>query len=405
MLSPTSFAVPRQAPPVRPSRSLEGLEKVIPPRAPQPPTRPVLQLDKPLPELPTKPLPETPCLEGSTAWSDDSSTDISFDTRRQSDASLESYPVFVRSASDDLTDFAENSTVSIDRASPGKPYHKPGPSPLALTTLFNDHLERRTYLPANRAAPNHYFREKKWDFFPELATPSELPSGYPKSPSTSRKHTGSRLKLSALDFTRKGSRWTASDKRARAHDMRNSIRSYVQRRLSKHSVDKDKPKRPPRPLTAPSKFPDELRSARKTASSNYSNYSDRGSIGLQENYLDISDDMKRLSVSTHSSVDESEKMLELMGCYRKQSQILTITAIQKHQSALWEKSGRGKRISYRQRGNRQAANILSTASKHAVLREGVAGWNKLCSSSVGRSETEDNSGSRRPKTKKSEVQN
>jgi hypothetical protein len=289
-------------------------------------------------------------MEDSTAWSDDSSTDVSFDTRRQSDASMESYPVFVRSASDDLTDFAENSTVSIDRASPGKPNNKPGPSPLALTTLSVDHHERRPFLLAKRAAPNHYFREKKWDFFPELATPSELPSGYPNFPSNTRKQNSSRLNLSALDFTKKGSRWTASEKRTRTHDMRNSIRSYVQRRLSKHSVDKDKPKRRPRPSTAPSEFRENLRSSRKTASSNYSNYSDHGSIGSQENFLDLSD-MKRLSVSTHSSVDENQKQLESMAFHIKEQQNVTIAPIQKHGSALWEKPGREKRISYRQKSN------------------------------------------------------
>ncbi|KAB8077540.1 hypothetical protein BDV29DRAFT_153603 [Aspergillus leporis] len=403
MLSPSFFAVPRQAPPVRPSRSLEGLEKVIPPQLPQPHTRPVLQLDKPLPELPTKPLPETPSMEDSTAWSDDSSTDVSFDTRRQSDASMESYPVFVRSASDDLTDFAENSTVSIDRASPGKPNNKPGPSPLALTTLSVDHHERRPFLLAKRAAPNHYFREKKWDFFPELATPSELPSGYPNFPSNTRKQNSSRLNLSALDFTKKGSRWTASEKRTRTHDMRNSIRSYVQRRLSKHSVDKDKPKRRPRPSTAPSEFRENLMSSRKTASSNYSNYSDHGSIGSQENFLDLSD-MKRLSVSTHSSVDENQKQLESMAFHIKEQQNVTIAPIQKHGSALWEKPGREKRISYRQKSNRSATSMLPTASKHTVMCESVAGWNKLCSDSIGWSEAEDHPGSSRSKTETSEIQ-
>ncbi|KAB8229228.1 uncharacterized protein BDW43DRAFT_195385 [Aspergillus alliaceus] len=352
MLSPTSFAVPRQAPPVRPSRSLEGLEKVVPPHTSQHPAHSALRLDKPLPELPAKPLPSTPSTEGSTAWSDDSSTDVSIETRRTSDASTDSYTVFVRSPSDDLAEFVEHSPVpSIDRSPQAKPYSKPGPSPLALTTSSDDQLEHRPFLTGNRTAPNHYFREKKWDFFPELATPSELPHGYPKFPTTPRRRNNSRLNLAAFDFTKKSPRWTAPDKRALAHDVRNSIRSYVQRRLSKHSADKTKPKRRPRPSTAPSELPEEYRSAHKTSSSNYSNYSDRGSTGLQENFLDLSDELKRLSVSTLSSLDEYDKSTHMVTSNQKKHPVLPISAYQKHGSAMWERSMREKRISYRQRGN------------------------------------------------------
>ncbi|KAE8352113.1 hypothetical protein BDV28DRAFT_149363 [Aspergillus coremiiformis] len=343
MISPTSFAVSRQAPPVRPSRSLEGLEKVIPP----PPARSAPWLDKPLPELPAKPLPDTPSMETPTAWCDDSSTDVSFETRRASDASAESYPVFVHSASDDLAEFAEHSHVP---GTPVRPYRKPGPSPLAFTTSSGDHHDLRPFLTGGHVAPNHYFREKKWDFFPELATPSELSPGYPKFPLTPRKHSNNRMSLAALDFTKKGSRWAASDKRAPTSDVRNSIRSYIQRTLSRHSINKTKPKRRPELSTSPSDFREEYESSRKTASSNYSNYSDRGSTGPQQNFLDLSDELKRMSVTSYLS-SESDRSIDSTASHQKKEVAARSSALQKYKPIMWEKPGHGKRISYRQRGN------------------------------------------------------
>ncbi|KAE8134232.1 hypothetical protein BDV38DRAFT_256016 [Aspergillus pseudotamarii] len=347
MLSPTSLAVPRQAPPVRPSRSLEGLEKVVPPPTPQPAARSALRLDKPLPKLPAKPLPETPSMESSMGWSDDSSTDVSLETRRTSDASSESYPVCVRSPSDDLDEFVEHSPISsIDRSSPVKPYNKPEPSPLPLTTLYDDRHHQRS-----RAAPNHYFREKKWEFFPELAMPSELPPGYPKFPPAPRKQNNSRLNLTAFDFTKISPRCTSPDKRALSHDVRKSIRSYVQRRLSKHSIDKIKPKRRPRASTAPSEFPEEYRCSRKTSSSNYSNYSDCGSTGPQQNFLYLSADLKRLSMGSSLSDDDSDGTVNSITPYQKKQTAVRISTYQRYGPATREKPGREKRISYRQRGN------------------------------------------------------
>ncbi|KAE8149957.1 hypothetical protein BDV25DRAFT_155284 [Aspergillus avenaceus] len=363
MLSPTSFAVPRQAPPVRPSRSLEGLEKVIPPRAPLPPARPTLRLDKPLPDLPTKPLPETPSMEGSTAWSEDSSTDVSLETRRPSDASTESYPVFVRSPSDDLGELVEHPSVPvIDRASTVKPCEHSGPSHLTIPTLSDDCHEYRQYWSANRAAPNHYFREKKWDFFPELATPSELPPSYPKFPVGPRRNNSSRLNLAAFDFTKKSSRRANPEKRTLAHDMRNSIRSYVQRRLSKHSIDKEKPKRPPRPSTAHGDYPEECQLSQKTASSNYSEYSDHGSTGPPQNFLDLTDELKRLSVSTGSSACEDSPMPNMQVVLRPKQLPVPLSAYQKYGPAIFDKPGREKRISYKQRNHVRFPRYKKTTS-------------------------------------------
>ncbi|KAL4897663.1 hypothetical protein BDV59DRAFT_48070 [Aspergillus ambiguus] len=342
MLSPSACTRPRQAPPVRPSRSLEGLEQVIPPRIPLPPARPVPHLDKPLPDLPCKPLPETPSMEGSTAWSDDSSIDESFTSRRPSDVSAESFPVFVRSGSDDLSDLEEHPVLDAASASVDA-WEKPRPSPVILTPAPEDRYQRPPLWTGNRTGPNHYFREKKWDFFPELATPSELQACSPnKFTSKPPKKDGSLLHFPPFDFVRRG-----SHRGGLAHDMRASIRSYVQRRLSKHSIDKEKPKRPPRPATAPSDYTHRFPfAAPRAPSSNYTNYSDRGSVGPQLHSIDVNDQMRRFSVSTRSSVGELARPARVN---RPKQLAVPISAYQKHGAAIWEKPGREKRVSYRQR--------------------------------------------------------
>lgn len=347
MLSPSSCVRPRQAPPVRPSRSLEGLEQVIPPRVPLPPAHPGPHLDKPLPDLPCKPLPETPSMEGSTAWSDDSSIDESFPSRRQSDASTESYPVFVRSESDDLSDLDEHPVLD---ASSVEAFEKPRPSPVILNPTPRVSYQRPPLWTGNRSGPNHYFREKKWDFFPELATPSELQASSPnKFAPKSQKKDGALLHFPPFDFVRRGSRRNTQDRGGLAHDMRASIRSYVQRRLSKHSIDKEKSKRPPRPATAPSDYIHRYPSATRVPSSNYTNYSDRGSVGPQQHSLDLDDQTKRFSISTRSSVGSQARPPQPIAFHRKKQLAVPITPYQRYGAAIWEKPARERRISYRQR--------------------------------------------------------
>ncbi|THC98004.1 hypothetical protein EYZ11_002506 [Aspergillus tanneri] len=341
MPSPT-FAISRQAPPVRPSRSLEGMERVIPPESP---VRPALKLDKPLPELPQKPLPATPSMEASTAWSDDSSLSDSFDSRRQSTVSTESYPVVVRSPSDDLAELVDHPPIpSLGRSSPIEPYEKPRPSPVAFSSQ---------YLPwtPNRPRPNHYFREKKWDFFPELAIPSELPPTLPRFPPSCKplKKDARGLNLVPFDFAKKSS---PADRGGLtlAHDMRNSIRSYVQRRISKHSVDKEKSRRKRRPVTAP----ECTRKDHPTPRAPSSNYSDRDSIASRKTEPQESERPKRLSGSTRSSACEQAKKplaLEPIAFQRRRQLAVPISPYQKYGATIWDKSGREKRISYRQTQN------------------------------------------------------
>ncbi|TPR08655.1 hypothetical protein CAN33_005270 [Aspergillus niger] len=273
MLSPSSLALPRQAPPVRPSRSLEGLEQVVPPRVPVPPARPALRhIDKPLPELPPKPLPETPSMdEGSTAWSDDSSTISSFydDSRRFSADSSESYPVFVRSGSDDL---------------------------------------------------------------------SEL--------------NGSKLNLTVFDFTKSRTLLNSSDRsgRALAQDVRNSIRSYVQRRLSKNSLERNKSSRSS-PPTADSVDPVRTPTPSSKITTTDEIYHP-GSPKSPLSPVDVLPSNKRLSrMSTRSTMGARGPHPRPHASQRKKQLAVPMSPYQKYGAAIWEKPGREKRISYRQSHN------------------------------------------------------
>lgn len=369
MLSPSSLAYSRQAPPVRPSRSLEGLEQVVPPKVPQPPARPTLQLDKPLPDLPSqvRSLPDASEMRGSTAWSDDSSTISSVDSdgsrRRESTHSTESYPVFVRSASDDLAGLVDHPPVSsLDRAEPivetcEKPSTIASYSPSvslsqrAISVSTDDRYGSPPEWAQKRAGPNHYFREKKWDFFPELATPSALGGRFPPASSQSRKKNGGKLHLSSFEFGRNRRRSNTSDRGTLtlAHEVRDSIRSYVHRTLSKRSGEKDKPKRPGRPATAPSFYPPEYASSQGTATSSDPCY--YGTSREESSQADMDNRMRNRSISTASTTSErwveSPKPIPL---HRTKQLAVPITPYQKYGAAIWDKSGGTKRVSYRPNG-------------------------------------------------------
>ncbi|KAI2901371.1 hypothetical protein CBS76997_176 [Aspergillus niger] len=365
MLSPSSLALPRQTPPVRPSRSLEGLEQVVPPRVPVPPARPALRhIDKPLPELPPKPLPETPSMdEGSTAWSDDSSTISSFydDSRRFSADSSESYPVFVRSGSDDLSELVDHPPTAgpIDPYQHDDHHHHhhhndhPKSAPFAITTTFlhDDHSDRAQPWVTNRAGPNHYFREKKWDFFPELATPSALPTS-PRFPTHPRKKNGSKLNLTVFDFTKSRTLLNSSDRsgRALAQDVRNSIRSYVQRRLSKNSLERNKSSRSS-PPTADSVDPVRTPTPSSKITTTDEIYHP-GSPKSPLSPVDVLPSNKRLSrMSTRSTMGARGPHPRPHASQRKKQLAVPMSPYQKYGAAIWEKPGREKRISYRQSHN------------------------------------------------------
>ncbi|PKY07995.1 hypothetical protein P168DRAFT_300774 [Aspergillus campestris IBT 28561] len=346
MPSPSFFKSPRQAPPMRPSRSLEGLERVIPPRFSDPPGRSTVHLDKPLPELPVKPLPETPSMEGSTAWSEDSSLVDSLESHRHSGDSTESYPVFVRPGSADLSELVDHAAApdsSLDRASSSglEDYVKHPPLSKSNPYLSDEDYEPERPIPLwnpTPTGPNHYFREKKWDFFPELATPSAMNTRAPPFPTKPQKNSSQKPSMATL----------RSRGLSLAHDVRDSIRSYVQRRLSRNSVDKEKTKREQRPATAPDDTPDYLYAQparQRVPSSQYSDHestiTDMKSAGIWT---------KRLSVTSATSTAASSKppLTPLAASRRKKQLAVPLSAYQKYGPAIWEKPSREKRISYRQ---------------------------------------------------------
>lgn len=94
---------------------------------------------------------------------------------------------------------------------------------------------------------SHYFREKKWDFFPELAPVagmSKRPCRQASAVQAKKRNT------SAFDFQRTRAN-TSTGAPALASNVRDSIRSVVQKTL-KSSLEKEKEKRrrQPRPSTA-----------------------------------------------------------------------------------------------------------------------------------------------------------
>ncbi|KAJ5884874.1 hypothetical protein N7495_009384 [Penicillium taxi] len=257
MFSHTSYS---RAPPVRPSRSLEGLEQVVPPKALYSP-RSMLFLNKP---LPAKPIPDN-STEYSVMWSDSDSdseseshsTVDSFASPSEPRDSTESYPIFVSSDSDDFMDHsAPDLSLGPIHTSP---QHFSNVDALECTDLIDPPKSAASTLSAqsdpihgrpphwNRSATNHYFREKKWDFFPELATPSALQASGRDSASLQKKQKDGRLNVPRTRY-----KWHSLDRSlglGLASNVRDSIKTYVHRTLSRDSNDTSTPLQ--RPSTAP----------------------------------------------------------------------------------------------------------------------------------------------------------
>ncbi|KAL3435723.1 hypothetical protein BDV09DRAFT_64907 [Aspergillus tetrazonus] len=391
MISPSTYSLSRPAPPVQPSQSLEGMEKVIPPSLPVPYAHTIsrLHLDKPLPDLPEK--PPTPFI-GSTAWSDDSSTVNSFEDDHSHSVSrprsAESYPVFVRSGSADLPDFVDHpvpgpvSTLNRTPSPSADPYHHqihqihPKPAP-TFTFLTDDAPPAPRYTeptpqwnPSHRAGPNHYFREKKWDFFPELAIPSSSPHNYnsPRTCNNKNSHHNQFLRPRKKDSGR--SRWIplpAEKGAALANDVRNSIR-YIQRRLSRNSLDREKTKKSHRPTTAPSPavyprspypytFDPSPRSHtapltgpdRDSFVPHSPDSAERLYVSIREKQAMADASLSLTSTPTGSTISD-QSLVELereshndAPFYRKKQLAVPISSYQRHDTAIWDRLGKEKK--------------------------------------------------------------
>ena len=345
--------VARSPPPVRPSRSLEGVEQVVPPTLPAttynatstpttttspssttvlfsthvyPPSHGVVHrhdmgLNKPLPARPLL-LHDEP--EISVMWSDSSDSDSDHDdddhdsmaesvSDRRSNPrySSESYPIFV-STDSDYDDVVDRHAPANAPSNPGPHVLRPGrihsPSPpttvadtrsrtdsilslshqdalsgesdddyeqdeedgedeeaengengssmsaarsigRSLTSNSDPPYGRYSQWSQTRGGTNHYFREKKWDFFPELAPSAAQPASLV---STGSRASKSRRKEGRLNASRRR-KWQSLDRAGLglAFGMRDSIKTYVHRTLSRDSGESKARDIFPRPSTAP----------------------------------------------------------------------------------------------------------------------------------------------------------
>lgn len=242
----STFSYSPMAPPVRPSRSLDGLERVVPPHSPNSFT-PDLFLNKPLPARPEEP-------ESSAMWSDSSDSESTVDSLVPSEPnSADSYPIFVSGSDDFLTDQAPSADHLALPGSPLPPLDKCTDAidividesivQPSASSLSDSPPDRPAYW-TQRTGANHYFREKKWDYFPELA-PSTL-----NGTSSNMSAPKSRKKGSALEFAKGKYRWHSLD-RGGLGGVRDSIKTYVHRTLSRDGPPEPKPRETPRPVTAP----------------------------------------------------------------------------------------------------------------------------------------------------------
>jgi len=332
------------APPVRPSRSLEGLERVIPPSPKQLifSTRSDLFLNKP---LPAKPVPDSPAEYSSGMWSDSSDESESTDSvgsLSEPRNSTESYPIFVSSGSDDFS--MEDHSGPADQLSLG-PIR---PSPLRFHSSDSradsvdsgidsvaEPSDAQYGLPShwtqNPTGTNHYFREKKWDFFPELATPSALQASGRVSPNIGPGKT--RKKERRLNLAAKRCRWHSFDRAGLelACGVRDSIKTYVHRTLSKDSRE-TKARESPRPATAPLDHQPDQQTAYPRPVTQQSSVDLRAlSVSTSSSTLDLSESARSRHNQRPDPVQRPKHLAVPMSSY------------QKYGSAIWETPKKSKR--------------------------------------------------------------
>ncbi|KAJ6114560.1 hypothetical protein N7486_000338 [Penicillium sp. IBT 16267x] len=266
----------RTAPPLYSSHSLEGMEQVVPPKMMYfTPHRSEILINKPLPGRPVPIMMLDSPTEYSVMYSDsDSDTESTLDESLQSPSVSSSYsrerdfPIFVRSNSDDFTNFDDHpvpaDNIDMGRTvppSPLDPHHPPeeraDASPIDIDAssiiLGTSAHYGRPVDWTRRIDSNHYFREKTWDFFPELATPSTRQTSGHESPASTRTFKEGRLNVSA-----KTPKWYSMHSSNWKPAVRDSIKTYVSKTLARDNEpeEKDRPvntRRPPpsRRFTAP----------------------------------------------------------------------------------------------------------------------------------------------------------
>lgn len=188
----------------------------------------------------------------------------------------------------------------------------------------------------NRSGTNHYFREKKWDFFPELATPSAQAgqsslAGGRTSPAL--RSVKSRKKDGRLNVS-KSRRWHSLDKAGLglAYGVRHSIKTYVHRTLSRDSTEA-KAKEAPRPSTAPVDVLDGHAFHRPE------------DIKVTV-HSDVNIQLRTLSISTASTASETPPSPASPRSFQRQKQLaVTMSNYQKYGPTIWEAPKKSKKKS------------------------------------------------------------
>lgn len=305
----------RQPPPVKPSKSLEGLEVVVPPGKEPPGTflfsRSDISVDILNKPLPAKPLPETP-ERISSFYSNDSLLDTYI--HRTPTETTDAFHIPAVSNPDDFPETLRRSTTAgTTSARPSlAQLSRDKVSSLSLKAFMSQERFGGDIHARIRAGP--YFREKKWDFFPELANPSGLQAATSRARphglifKKTRRHRAPRSPVSlpaSLEFGRSGGRWLSAENKALllGQGLRDSIRSCVQKTVSrKRSCRCDCEKRKEKPPMKPN-YPYSHRPTYDIIDSK-SLYDDSRS-GLQQDLVDVYEQMKILSISPGSSSDSS----------------------------------------------------------------------------------------------------
>ncbi|KAJ5623352.1 hypothetical protein N7490_011957 [Penicillium lividum] len=260
----------RMAPPLYSSHSLEGMEQVVPPKMMYfTPHRSELLMNKPLPGRPVPIMMLDSPTEYSAMYSDSDSDESTLDESLQSPSISSSYsrdnlPIFVRSNSDDFTNLNDRPTQEQTLEPSPLPPHpertdSPVESPVSIDIDASSiilgtsaHYGRPVDWTRTRIDSSHYFREKTWDFFPELATPSlTRPTTGRESPASRRTGKEGRLNVSA-----KQPKWYSMHSSTWKPAVRDSIKSYVNKTLARdNEEEKDTPNvprnLPSRRFTAP----------------------------------------------------------------------------------------------------------------------------------------------------------
>jgi hypothetical protein len=342
------------------------MEQVIPPTFKHhfSPSHSELFLNKPLPAMPLLPDPtEEESAEGAF-WSDssdDSETESTVDSSggpSEPRHSTELYPILISSGSNDFVDLVDHpvpSSTSADHHSAPRfltPESRADSTDsdnsfiLQARSISEVQYGRPAHWPQhNNKGTNHYFREKKWDFFPELADPSSAAQQNGRgTPSLRYGKSGKKDgRLISLDLSKGGRhRWKSLDSRALG-GVRDSIKTYVNRTLCKGSVEDAAGQQPPVPsplssLTRPTTAP--LGGSLLPKDSSPRQSDDGGELLSNKVFApqDSGVELRTMSVSTKSSIDSDLVVSPKTNSPPRQKQLaVPPSPYQKYGATAWEK--------------------------------------------------------------------